>query len=318
MMRRVTAFVLSIALLCGVIVAVGGVLGAFKATTANPNNNFTAAADWVAPSASRSVVGKSQGGIPGFIRQGGTFFVYAQVADTGNPASGVSSVTATAPQFPLVSLASGSFSTGGLSYNWRNSTPQSLTGTATPGTYTYQLNSTDTAGNARSQNFTVVVDNTAPTATNISTANVGSIAGRPQQNDTITFTFSEQIEPISVLAGWGGAGQNVVVRVNHAATDQVQIFNAANTAQLPLGTVNLGGTDYVTANTTFGATGTASRMTQSGSSITVVLGTESAAATTQATNTTMTWPPSATATDRAGNPASTATLTEPGTADREF
>ena len=98
----------------------------------------------------------------------------------------------------------------------------------------------------------------------------------------------------------------------------MQIFNAANTAQLPLGTVNLGGTGYVTANRTFGATGTASRMTQSGSSITVVLGTESAAATTQATNTTMTWPPSATATDRAGNPASTATLTEPGAADREF
>ena len=178
-MRRAATFVLSVALLCGVIVAGGGVLGAFKSTTANPSNNVTAAPDLVAPSASRSVIGKSAGGIPGFVRQGGSFYAYGEVTDTGNPASGVATVTASASIFATVSLASGSFSIGGLSYNRRNSTPGTLAGTVAQGTHTYQLNSTDAAGNARSQNFTVVVDNTAPTATNISTANAGTIVGRP-------------------------------------------------------------------------------------------------------------------------------------------
>ncbi len=85
-----------------------------------------------------------------------------------------------------------------------------------------------------------------------------------------------------------------------------------------MGTVNLGGTGYVTTNRTFGATGTASVMSQSGNSITVRLGTQSGAGTTQATNTTMNWTPSATVTDRAGNPSTTGALTEAGTADREF
>ena len=41
------------------------------------------------------MIGKTVGGVTGFIRQGGTYYVYATVAtDTGNPASGIASVKA--------------------------------------------------------------------------------------------------------------------------------------------------------------------------------------------------------------------------------
>src|SRR5581483_10774249 len=113
---------------------------------------------------------------------------------------------------------------------------------------------------------------------------------------------------------------SVVVRVNNGGlgNDTVTVFNSANTTQLPLGSVNLARIDYTTANITFGATGTASTMTQSRNSITVKLGTQSAAGTTALGTGTMIWTPSATATDRAGNAESTANVTETGAADKDF
>jgi hypothetical protein len=166
----------------------------------------------------------------------------------------------------------------------------------------------------------VTVDNTAPTGSDVQTSNGGSIAGRPQRNDTITYTFSEPIDPNSILAGWNGSGTSVVVRINNntPTNDQVQIFESTNTSQLPLGSLDLGRNDYVSANRTFGASGTASSMSISGNSITIVLGTQSAAGSTAAANGTMAWIPSAAATDRAGNAASTNNVNESGGADREF
>ena len=319
MSPRAIAFVSGLALLLGLATLMGSTLGAFKRTTTNPNNNLTAAPDWVAPTASRAALGKTQGGVTGYINQNSSFYVYAQVTDTGNPASGTSTVQASEPSYGAVPLAAGSFSAGGLSYNWRNTTPEVLTGGVPAGVYNWTLNMTDAAGNAGTRPFTATVDNTAPSPSAIAAANGGTIVGRPELNDTITFTWNDPIDAHSILANWTGANQNVVVRVNQGTvSDQVLIYNAANSAQLPMGTVNLGGTGYVTTSRTFGATGTASVMSQSGNSITVRLGTQSGAGTTQASNTTMTWAPSAVAYDRAGNPSTTATFTETGTADREF
>jgi hypothetical protein len=298
-----------------------GIFGAFSKTTTNTGNNVAAAADYVGPTAVRSVLGKSQGGTSGYVRNGGTYHVYAEMTDSGNPASGVATATVVSGA-SSAALAAGSFSFDGLTYNWRTAL-QTLP-TAAEGTYSYQVDSTDAAANAKTTTgFSFIIDNTAPSASDIQTTNLGSIVGRPEINDRITYTYSEPIDPISVLAGWTGAQTNIVVRINNnaAATggnDQVLIFNSANTTQLPLGSVNLGRTDYVTANITFGVTGTTSKMTMSGNAITVILGTQSAAGTTAAANGTMTWTPSATAYDRAANPAATTVNTESGTADREF
>ena len=88
--------------------------------------------------------------------------------------------------------------------------------------------------------------------------------------------------------------------------------------QLPIGSVDLVGTAYVTANRDFGATGTASIMVQSGAAITITLGTPSGATGTQAPTGTMAWTPTATVTDRAGNACTTTVANETGAADIEF
>jgi hypothetical protein len=188
----------------------------------------------------------------------------------------------------------------------------------TDGLYDFRAVATDNAN--RSTASAVVanrrVDNTAPTAADIQTANGGATAGRPETNDTITFTYSEQILSTSILAGWNGTSQAVTVRLNNnGGSDRLQVWNAGNTAQLPLtGTfVSLNG-NFVQNNVVFNAT-----MVQSGASITITLGTlVSGTVRTDNSSLTLSWPASATATDLAGNACSTATANETGAADGDF
>jgi len=304
---------------------IGSTLGAFSATTANGGNSFSAAPDFVACTAGTTVVAKTSGYVPSFIKQGGTYYVYANVTDTGNPASGIASVTANVSTIDsagatTVTLASGSFSVGGVSYNYKSAS-RTVKNPLAAGGYTYSLTCTDNAANTGTQSgFSVTVDNTSPAGSDVQTANGGSIPGRPEQGDTVTFTFTEQIDPDSILSGWTGASTNVVVRINDGggANDSLQVWNASNGSQLPLGQVDLGRKDYVGGNRTFGASGTASAMVQGGATITITLGTASGAGTTAGGNGTMSWTPSNSAYDRARNACSTAVATESGGADPEF
>jgi len=307
----------------------GGTWSAFSATTSNASSSLSSAPDWIAPAVSAAAVSKSAGGIAGFIKQGGSYVVYANVTDSGNPASGVASVSAdvsalTTGQTAVAMSSSGCpCSAGGVTYSYKSAT---LTANATlsAGSKSFTISAKDAAGNGPATGtFSVTVDNTAPSGTDVQTADGGGTPGKPEAGDTVTLTYSEQIEPISILAGWGGAAQNMVVRISNAggtSNDMVTFWNAANTSQLPLGTVNLGRSGYVATGTTvtFGATGTASTMVQSGSTLTITLGTPSTTTNRVTSTTTMTWTPSSTATDRAGNAASTAAATESGAADKEF
>jgi hypothetical protein len=112
----------------------------------------------------------------------------------------------------------------------------------------------------------------------------------------------------------------VIVDGGSTANDTIQVWDVPHLKQVAFGTIDLGRKDYVVGHTydAFGSTGTASTMVMSGSTITITLGTPDFTADTAAASGTMTWTPSATATDRAGNAASTATVTESGGADREF
>jgi hypothetical protein len=270
------------------------------------------------------VIQKTAGGATGYIRQGGTYRVHANVTDSGNPSSGITSVTgnlsALSAGQTAAALSSGTFTAGGLGYNYR-SAAVTASATLAAGGYTYSLTSADGAAQSRTQTgFSVIVDNTAPTASDVQTANTaGGTVGKPEIGDTATLTYSEPIDPDSVLSGWTGASINVVARIdNTAPTDRFAVYNAANTTQLPLGTVDLGLNDYVTTNVTFGASGTAATMTQSGNAITITLGTASSVPGTASKNGAMIWSPSATATDRAGNAETTTTQNETGTADKDF
>ena len=311
------------ALLAGITITAGQTFGSFTQTAANAGSTFATASDYRAPTFNRSVIAKTAGGTPGFIKQGGTYNIYADLTDTGNPASGISSVTSNSSTITTgataTALSAGSFSIGGLSYGHRTG---SLTANSTlsPGTYTYSVSSSDAAANSGSQSYTVTVDNTAPTASDVQTANGGLLAGTPEQGDSITYTYSEPIEPGTLLSGWSGSATSVVVRINNntPTNDQVQIFNSANTTQVALGSVNLGRSDYVAGNLTFGGTGTTSTMTMSGNAVTVSLGTQSAPGGAALGTGTMIWTPSATGTDRAGNAAATTNRSETGTADKDF
>jgi hypothetical protein len=301
------------------------VWGNFTAKTPSAGNSITAATDFRAPSASASVIGKTGGGTVGYVKKAGTYYVYANVSDTGSPASGVSTVTANVSAITstgtAVALSAGSFTVGGVTYNRRSAAVTADSGLAA-GSYGYSLTMTDVAGNSKTQSgYAVTVDNTVPTGTDVQAVNAGVTSGLAEAGDKITFTYSKAIDPNSVLSGWNSGSTNVVVRLNNgsgASNDTLTVFNATNASQLPLGSINLGRVDYTAASITFGATGTASSMVMSGTTITITLGTQSAAATTAAGTGTMSWTPSATATDVAGNGASTAAVTESGTADTEF
>ena len=320
--RRRLALALLSALL-GLAATAGVVWALYSDDATSSGNELVAAADWVAPSVSESVIGKSQGGVPGYIRQGGTYMVYASVSDSGGPPSGIAGVTANASTITTgqsaAALSPGSFAIGGVAYSHRSGT-LTANGTLAAGSYSYSLASKDLAGNSRTQSgYTVIVDNTAPTAADIQTANKsGGTAGKPELGDSITYTFSEPIDPHSILANWTGAATSVVVRMSNVTGDPLTVYNAANTTQLPLGSISMGRNDYVSANATFGASGTASTMVQSGNSITITLGTPSAGTGTAGSTGTMTWTPSASAYDRAGNAETTTARAETGSADREF
>ncbi len=279
--------------------------------------------DVVAPSVSSTVISKTVLYLPGYVRQAGTYYGYANVADAGCIPSGISTVTADVSSVTTgqtaVALVAGSYTVGGVSYNYRTA---SLTanGTLAEGSKAYTITSTDVATNSQTQSgYAVIVDNTRPTGTDIQITNGGATAGKPEIADVLTYTFSEPIDPQTVLAGWTGASTSVVVRVGHNnGGDRVTIRNAANTVQLPFGTINLIGLNYVTANRDFGATGTPSTMVASGNTITVTLGTASGATGTETATNNSTWVPTTTLTDRAGNTCQTTTATETGGADVEF
>ena len=291
----------------------------------NPSNRFVAASDWVAPSISGAAVSStnpsgSPVAVPGFLRQGATYRAYANISDAN---SGVASARAdlsglSGAAAASVALAAGSYSVAGATYNYATA-QQTASATLSEGSKPLSVSATDAAGNSASSSATATVDNTPPTATDIQTSNAaGGTNGHPEQGDQVVYTFSEPIDPGSILSGWTGASTSVVLRfTNGSPNDSFGIWNAANTAQLPLGSIDAG-KKYVTQNITYGATGTPSTMVMSGSTITVTLGTQSANASTANGTVTMKWTPSALATDRAGNALTATVLSEGGTADLDF
>lgn len=281
----------------------------------------TVAVDATAPTSSAAVLQKTTGGATGAIRQGGTYRVYATVTDTGDPATGVASVTANVSALTTgstaVALTAGSFTVGGVVYGYQ-SAQLTATNPQAAGTKTWTVTATDGAGNAATSSaFPVTVDNTKPAGADVQALNGGAIPGRAETGDLVQLTYTEAIDPHSVLAGWTGAATTVTVRLTNnggAGGDRIQIWNAANSTQLPLGTVSLTNTGYVTTSRNF----TGSTMQLVGSVVVVTLGTPSGATLTVATPTNATWAPSATVFDPAGNTATTTSVTETGAADVQF
>ena len=293
----------------------GGAFAAFSGTTTNGPNRFIAAADWEAPHVTRTTVAKTVGYLAGSIRQGGQFYVYAQIDDGGNPPAGVGTVTANVSAFSTggvaVTMVAGAFSEQGVPYNYRSAARTAINPMAN-GTRTYSFTMSDTAVPVHTQTetgFTVIIDNTAPAPVNLTTANrAGGVVGRPEIGDSITFTWNTPIDPESLLPGWnGGSPATVTVRFRNVGNnDRIRIRGTANN-NLNFGQVFLQ-QNYVPATRTF----TGSAITMLGNTVTVVLGTPSGTVNTVTVASTTTWQASNGAYDGAGNPCSTATITGSG------
>lgn len=314
----------------GVSAAIIGFLGSggFQATAALFTDSevvpgtFTTATcfpEAIAPTISRRVVSKTTPYLAGSVRQGGTYYVYAEATDAG---CGVATVRADVSSVTTgqtsVALVAGTYSAGGVAYSYRSA---ALTANAvlSEGSKAYTVSATDNASNVASAPFSVTVDNTGPTATDVQAVNRSATVGKPEAGDSITLSFSEIIDPESVLVGWTGVSSDVVVRITHNLTgDVLTIRDSANTAQLPLGSVTLAGTEYVSTTRDFGASGTKSSMTATGTTLVLTLGTPSGTTGTQLVGGAMVWAPSASATDGAGNACQTTSATESGLLDVEF
>ncbi|HUF06889.1 MAG TPA: hypothetical protein VMP86_05830 [Candidatus Binatia bacterium] len=294
------------------------VFGAQEETSATTSTAACFVDDPAAPTVTASVIAKTTPYLGGAIREGGAYYVYANVSPGALP---VAAVTAdvrplTSGEF-LVPMTAGAYSVEGTSYGYRSGALAAESPLA-EGSTSYSVSASDTASECRTVASTVAVDNTPPVGTDVQPTNGGGPPGRIQAGDSITYSFSEVIDPESVLAGWAGAPQNVVVQVtNNGNNDLLTIWDTANATQLALGSTDVGG-NFVTTDVTLGATGTPSTMVQSGTTITVTFGTPTGTTQMVTQDATAIWTPSAAATDAAGNPGSTTSVTESGPADRNF
>lgn len=274
-----------------------------------PSAGVTVAVDVANPSVDALTIAKATGYSSGYLKQGGTYYVYANVSDP-SPSSGIATVTANVANVTTgstaVSLIAGTYSVDGVSYGYRSA---SLTANAglTAGAKAFSVTATDGVGHTATGNGSVNVDNTAPSATDVQSADGGGTVGKIEVNDSFTYTFSEPIDPLSVLAGWSGTATPVTLRFTNANPDYILVYDATNTTLLPLNRLNLGNKKFLTA----GGTGSGS-MVMSGSSITVTVTGMGAATSQVAAATTMSWGMNAGMYDRAGNACPSATVNQSG------
>ncbi len=313
-MRGRGAFALSLTVLAVGALTVGLSAASFTDTSQNPQT-VSAIPDFLAPSAGASAIAKSEGGISGYVRAGGNYRVYANVTDSGNPSSKVSTVKAevaaiTAGQ-TAVALSSGSYTIDGVSYNYR-SAQLKADGGLVAGAKSYALTLTDGAGNSRVQGFSVTVDNGPFAGSSFATANVkDGNSGKPEEGDTVTFTFNDAPEPESIRSSWDGdSGETVKVSIADSSGNETLTVSSTD-----LGPVSLKG-DYVASGKTVNFSG--SSMALSGSSIVITLGSPSSAGNLNDDEASRApvWSPSSSVYDAAGNPCSTATVT--GASAKQF
>jgi uncharacterized repeat protein (TIGR01451 family) len=123
--------------------------------------NVAKVADITAPTISRAVAAKIDGSTPGTIRQGGDYYVYAQVTDN----VGVSTVAANTSAFDTgvtaasLSATGAPWTVGGLSYNQRSAILTADAPLTTGTSWSYTITAADAAGNTSGPTtYTVTIE----------------------------------------------------------------------------------------------------------------------------------------------------------------
>jgi hypothetical protein len=157
--RRIGVPGLVVALVVMLGTGVGASLAAFTATTSNAGNSFSAAAvDSTPPTISRAVAAKPSGATPATIRQGGDYYVYAEVTDASAIASVTANLSTVDAGVTATALSSGSWTVGGQSYNYRSALLTANTPLITGTSYSYSVTATDALGNGGSQTYSVAIE----------------------------------------------------------------------------------------------------------------------------------------------------------------
>ncbi len=174
------------------------------------------------------------------------------------------------------------------------------------------------------------VDNSPLRGVDVQAFNSAGIQGLLDAGDTISFTYSQQINLASVTPGWTGAALPVTVRLRDGSIlgtgnsgDTLDVQRPGSTVNL--GTVNTKGNFAKNRRTiTYNATLTAATVTVAGvlsTVVTVTLGgvvSGSGSNRTSSTAAAMVWAPTSTVSTTAGLASSIAPAIETGTLDRDF
>jgi hypothetical protein len=174
------------------------------------------------------------------------------------------------------------------------------------------------------------VDNSPLRGADVQATDGSGAAGRLGAGDTLSLTYSQQVNPATVTPGWTGAALPVTVRLRDG--NLLGTGNAGDTVDIQRtgGAVNLGAVNLKQnfarsrKTTTFNATMTATTQTVQGvprTVVTLTLGTAASGAgslRTVSTAGTLTWTPTAAVTNTTGIASSTAPVNETGSLDRDF
>ncbi|HEY1594093.1 MAG TPA: hypothetical protein VGF74_01755, partial [Thermoleophilaceae bacterium] len=236
MRRRRRSLVLVLALLVLAAVAAGGSgsFAAFSSTTSTGAETLTAAPDWTAPTVNAGVIAGTSAG-PG-VRQGGTYNVYANVTDNGNPPGGVATVTAnvvnltTGSNAVALTACASNCTVGGTAYGYKSA--QLTAKNPLTGTQSFTVASTDVGGNASgASSFNVTVDNTTPTVTASVIAH-GSAGAGVKQGGTY-FVYANATDT-------GGGVGAVSANVNNITTGQTTVALSSCASSCTVGATTYG------------------------------------------------------------------------------
>lgn len=198
---------------------------------------FSVTVDNSAPTLTASTIVTSSTTGVGWVAQGGTYVVYASATDAGNPATGMSSVTASvgAVTTGLTALSlpkcTSSCTVGGVTYGFKSAATVAST-PITAGAASYSVTAADLGGNSASGTYSVTVDNTAPTvsAAVVSTSTTSTPGFVKQGGTYIIYANSTD----------GGAINTVKANVAGLTAGQTAVALSACTSSCTVGGVTYG------------------------------------------------------------------------------
>ncbi len=230
----------------------------------------------------------------------GTIGVFSNSNDT---TSGVS-----AAKFERRPAGSGGWTTIGTDSSSPYSVSWNTSGLS--GSYDLRVTTTDNAGNTfTSPTRTVTVDTTDPEPTDVTLHNgPGNTAGKAEEDDYFTITFSEALDVSTLCSEWSGSSSNqssnnvTVTFDNSGSSDEVKFLTKCSN----IGIVDTN-RNYVSSDTSFTSSTVAWNVASR--TLTVTLGSPSRSTRSGQGNRAPTYRPTSGMTDLAGNPMDTSSFT---------